>query len=46
MLGRTCLHLIHPDDREAVQTENGLLAAGHTTKRIVNRFRHRDGSYR
>ncbi|OYD82918.1 hypothetical protein CHT98_18700 (plasmid) [Azospirillum brasilense] len=46
LLGQSSLHFIHPDDQEATHAENGLLAAGHTTKRFVNRLRHKDGSYR
>jgi len=46
LLGRTCLDLIHPADQDATLAENGQLAAGRTTQRFLNRFRHKDGSYR
>ena len=46
LLGRAGLDLIHPADREATLAENRQLAAGRTTLRFMNRFRHKDGSYR
>ena len=40
------LEFVHPDDREATQSEVGRLATGAVTVLFENRYRHRDGSYR
>ncbi|MFE1599242.1 hybrid sensor histidine kinase/response regulator [Methylobacterium sp. ID0610] len=46
MLGENFLDLVHPEDGAATLAEVGKLAAGQTTLRFENRYRHRDGSYR
>ena len=46
LLGTPALDLIHPADREATLSESRRQAAGCTTLRFMNRFRHKDGSYR
>jgi len=38
--------LRHPDDAPSSNEQRARLAAGATTVRMVNRFRHRDGSWR
>src|SRR5207237_8433989 len=40
------LDFIHPDDRSATAVEATKLAAGGTTMRFENRYRHKDGTYR
>ena len=46
LVGRLALELVHPDDQDATVAELGSLAAGLPTRRFLNRFRHRDGSWR
>jgi PAS domain S-box-containing protein len=46
LIGMSFLDLVHPDDREATQREAGRLSEGLPTDRFINRYRHRDGSYR
>ena len=46
LAGRRFLELVHPDDIEETLQELARLAAGATTQRFENRYRHRDGSYR
>lgn len=46
LLGTSFIALIHEDDREAGLAETARLAAGMSTLRFENQFRHRDGSYR
>lgn len=47
MLGRPYLDLVHPDDRERTAAETARQQReGTRTMSFVNRYRHRDGSYR
>lgn len=46
LLGKSSAWLLHPDDRERTRNETQQLAAGRTTLRLENRFRHKDTSYR
>ncbi len=46
LVGQCCLELVHPDDQAATLAELGRLAAGLPTRRFLNRYRHRDGSWR
>ena len=38
--------LVHPDDREATNAEIARQIAGKYTTKFINRYRHKDGSYR
>lgn len=40
------LELIHPDDRQATLDVMAGMATGATTLHFINRYRHKDGSYR
>ena len=44
--GRSFIDFVYPDDVEATTEEASRLSQGHTTLTFVNRYRHRDGSYR
>ncbi|WP_018259909.1 GAF domain-containing hybrid sensor histidine kinase/response regulator [Methylobacterium sp. WSM2598] len=46
LVGGRFTDFVHPEDREATREEVGRLSEGLTTLRFVNRYRHRDGSYR
>jgi PAS domain S-box-containing protein len=46
LLQRSYYDFIHPDDIEATREEVAALANGRETLNFVNRYRHRDGSYR
>ncbi len=46
LVGQSCLELVHPDDQTATLAELGRLVAGLPTRRFLNRYRHRDGSWR
>jgi PAS domain S-box-containing protein len=46
LLGRTSVHLLHPDDRDATVHQRGLVFEGHLSVRFQNRYRHRNGGYR
>ena len=46
LLARPFLDFVHPDDRESAAAEATRLAAGASSDRFVNRYRHRDGSWR
>ncbi len=46
LVGSFFLDLVHPEDRDATARETEQLASGVSTHRFVNRYRHRDGSYR
>lgn len=46
LVGKLLMQLVHEDDRKRTSTELQSLAAGQTTKRFENRYRHKDGSYR
>lgn len=45
LVGQLALDLIHPDDCEATLAEMGRVAAGMPTRRFLNRYRHRNGSW-
>ena len=44
--GRSFIDFVHPDDVDTNTEEARRLSQGHTTLTFVNRYRHRDGSYR
>ncbi|MCC6698407.1 MAG: PAS domain S-box protein [Candidatus Hydrogenedentes bacterium] len=46
LIGKPYLDLVHPDDVAATQCEARSLAAGTSVYGFVNRYRHRDGTYR
>ncbi|WP_238193033.1 hybrid sensor histidine kinase/response regulator [Methylobacterium frigidaeris] len=46
LVGGAFMDLVHPDDVAATLAEVGKLSEGLTTLRFVNRYRHKDGSYR
>lgn len=46
LVGRFALDLVHPDDHNATLAELGRLAARLPTQGFLNRYRHRDGSWR
>ncbi len=46
LVGRFALDLVHPDDHDATLAELGRLAARLPTRGFLNRYRHRDGSWR
>jgi len=46
LAARPYLELVHPDDLEATRAVADRLAAGQAVAGFVNRYRHRDGSYR
>jgi PAS domain S-box-containing protein len=46
LLDRTSEWLEHPEDREISRRELDKLARGERTTRFMNRYRHKDGSYR
>jgi len=46
ILATPFLDLIHPDDREATMKEVERQLAGYVTLEFVNRYRHKNGSYR
>ena len=46
VIGRHVEDLIHPDDRETTARGVRLLTEGAIARRIDNRYRHKDGSYR
>ncbi len=46
LVGRLALDLVHPEDHEAMLLVLGRLAAGLPVQRVLNRYRHRDGSWR
>ena len=46
LVGKLLTQLVHEDDRENTAAEVQSLAAGHTTQRFENRYRHKDGSYK
>ncbi|MGE4563701.1 MAG: PAS domain S-box protein [Victivallaceae bacterium] len=46
LLGRNCAEFIHPDDRERTMAVAEQLVSGAKIADFVNRYRHRDGSYR
>ncbi|RZI94559.1 MAG: PAS domain S-box protein, partial [Variovorax sp.] len=46
LLGQPLLDFVHPDDVAATRAEIDRLAAGETTLRFENRYRHQDGSLR
>lgn len=46
LVGKLLTHFVHEDDRESTAAEVQNLAAGRTTKRFENRYRHKDGSYK
>ena len=46
LVGQSALELVHPDDQAATLAELSRLAAGLPAHRFLNRYRHRDGSWR
>ena len=46
LVGKVLMQLVHEDDRKRTSAELQSLAAGQTTQRFENRYRHKDGSYR
>lgn len=46
LLGRSFMDFIHPDDVASTMAEVGRLSEGAKTFTFVNRYQHRDGSYR
>ena len=46
MLARPFLELVHPEDQEATREAAERLRAREAQRAFVNRYRHRDGSYR
>lgn len=46
LIGKVLTELIHEDDRDNTAAELHSLAAGQTTQRFENRYRHKDGSYK
>ena len=46
LVGKLLTQLVHEDDWQNTAAEVQSLAAGHTTQRFENRYRHKDGSYK
>jgi PAS domain S-box-containing protein len=46
LLASPYIEFVHPEDREATQSESAKLAEGRKTLRFRNRYRCKDGSYR
>jgi PAS domain S-box-containing protein len=46
LLGSRFIDLVHPDDVAGTLSEAGRLSQGVTTLRFLNRYQHKDGSYR
>ena len=46
LVGKPLTQLVHEDDWQNTAAEVQSLAAGHTTQRFENRYRHKDGSYK
>jgi PAS domain S-box-containing protein len=46
LVGQLALELVHPDDHVATLAALERLAAGLPVQRFLNRYRHRDGSWR
>ena len=46
LVGASFLELVHPEDRQATLNAMGVLEEGGEVSGFINRFRHRDGSYR
>ena len=46
LVGMRLLDMLHPDDRQPAAEALSSLAQGQRVYNIVNRFRHKDGSYR
>jgi PAS domain S-box-containing protein len=46
LVGQFALDLVHPDDQQTTFAELGRLAAGLPVHGFLNRYRHRDGSWR
>lgn len=46
LVGQSALDLVHLDDHEATLAALGCLVAGLPVQHLLNRYRHRDGSWR
>ena len=46
LVGRSCMDLVHPDDRDATRQQLARLHAGESVSDFENRYRRTDGDYR